>query len=343
MNERLRTRIQFCALVLSLLAVGASSSALAALVRPSAPGDEALNGAGWEGRRLIAQMLWVKTHAVLHAGAEERTARPGEEKTRSGEFHRHGGEGDDHHDGESPEEHAAHAGDGDHAGESPAEHAAHSGDGEGHHAGETPEEHAAHAGEASERGDEHGEDGHVLVIPPASEDFRGPLGDLERAVKPYSGADGQLYSKDSSQTLPFYRLMTWADPHYIQGYTVGSTFINKMGKNPDPTAALEFLEEGARFNPRSFEIQTELGHLYLVYRKDYAAAERHLRRALDLIPTRKLTDLEDEARTDAIRWLALNYVQWGKADEAVRLARYGRGLIGPDAALDHIIARKGQK
>lgn len=293
--------IRALALTGALAVLGAGGGAMASLTRPAAPGDEALNGASWEGRRLLAQMLWVKTHAVLHAGAEERAARPGEEKTRAGEYHRHGGGG---------EAKGAH-------------------DGHEHAEGEVCE--AAHEDEG----------GHVLVIPPASEDFRGVLGDLERSVKPYAGADGKMYSKDSSQTIPFYRLMTWADPHYIQGYTVGSTFINKVGQETDE--ALKFLHEGERYNPTSFEIQTELGHLYLVYKKDYAAAEKHLRRALELIPKRELTEVEAEARTDAYRWLALTYVEWGKPQEALNVARHGRMLIGADPTLDGVLARKGTR
>jgi tetratricopeptide (TPR) repeat protein len=301
MNERFRTRLQFGGLLGVLLLLGASGGALGQYVRPNAPGDRELNGAGWEGRRLIAQLLWVKTHAVLHAGVEERAARPGEEKSRAGEFHAHGGAS-----GQEVQ---------------PAE--------------------AGHAEHADEHGHDEHEEGHVFVIPPAREDFRGVLGDLERAVKPYSGTDGKLYSKDANQTLPFYRLMTWSDPHFIQGYTVGSTFINKVGREPD--AAIQFLLEGERFNPDSFEIQTELGHLYLVYKKDYASAEKHLLRSIALLPQRKLTEMEDEARTDAYRWLALNYVQWEKPAEAVRLAREARSLLGPDATLDHILERNGKK
>lgn len=301
MNERFRTRIQFGGLLGVLLLLGASGGALGQYVRPNAPGDRELDGAGWEGRRLIAQLLWVKTHAVLHAGVEERVARPGEEKTRAGEFHTHGGTSGQ----------------------------------------EVRPTGAGHEEHEDEHGHDEHEEGHVFVIPPAREDFRGVLGDLERAVKPYSGTDGKLYSKDANQTLPFYRLMTWSDPHFIQGYTVGSTFINKVGREPE--AAIQFLLEGERFNPDSFEIQTELGHLYLVYKKDYAAAEKHLLRAIALLPHRKLTDLEDEARTDAYRWLALNYVQWEKPVEAVRLAREARALLGPDATLDHVLQRNGKK
>lgn len=307
MNETLRTRLQFGALLGAWLVLGASGGALGEHVRPNAPGDRQLEGAGWEGRRLLAQLLWAKTHAVLHAGVEERTARPGEEKTRAGEFHGHGG-------GSKPEGQAAETGHDEHG-----------------HGEESHDEH----------GHEGGEEGQVFVIPPAHEDFRGVLGDLERAVKPYAGNDGKFYSKDTSQTLPFYRLMTWADPHFIQGYTIGSTFINKLGK--ETPAAIQFLLEGERFNPSSFEIQTELGHLYLVYQHDYAAAEQHLRRALQLLPKGKLTELEDEARTDAYRWLALNYVQWEKPAEAVRLAREARAQVGPDVTLDRVLRQHGKK
>jgi hypothetical protein len=114
-----------------------------------------------------------------------------------------------------------------------------------------------------------------------------------------------------------------------------------MGREPE--AAIQFLLEGERFNPDSFEIETELGHLYLVEKKDYASAEKHLLRAIVLLPHRKLTELEDEARSDAYRWLALNYVQWEKPAEAVRLARDARVLLGPDATLDHVLQRHGKK
>lgn len=274
----------------ALLLLGSLAPELPPAVR-GGDGPAALNGAGWEGRRLVAQLLWAKTHAVLHAGMEERAARPGEARTRS-EFHSH-------------------------SGESPAEHAEH----EGH--------------------DEHEEEGHVLVIPPAREDFRGILGDLERAVKPYLGADGKMYEKDADQTVPFYRLMTWADPHFIQGYTVGATFLCRAGEYTD--RALEFLREGERYNPESPEIQTELGHFYVVYKKDYARAERHLRRALQLFArAQKLDELQKDALIDAHRWLALGYVEWGKPREAVAVARAGLRVEPQDPTFRHVLQFHGR-
>ncbi len=293
--------LRLAALVGALFLLGFGGDTLRAAVKPPQPGDAELSGAGWEGRRLIAQFLWLKTHAVLHAGVEERDARPGERLTRAGEFHQHGGHGDGH------------------------------GPADDHGPGE---EHA------HEDGDGHGDGGHVLAIPPANEDFRGVLGDLEREVKPYKDRQGRLFSKDADQTVPFYRMMTWADPHFIQGYTVGATFIARAGKYAD--RGLEFLKEGERYNPQSFEIQTELGRFYLVYKKDYPTAERHLQRAIALIPRgRKLTDLEDDSRMDAFHWNVLNYVEWSRPEEALRAARLGLHALGNDRMLKKVILRGG--
>jgi hypothetical protein len=221
------------------------------------------------------------------------------------------------------------------------------------HADHEHEEHAhdkaheleGHEGEQEGHDDEHaGESGHeaeeVLVIPAAAGDFRGILGDLERATKPYSGANGERFQKDADQTVPFYRLMTWADPHFIQGYTVGATFLCRAGKHVD--TAVNFLLEGERNNPDSFEIQTELGHFYLVYKKEYATAEPHLLRALELAPhDRKLTESETESLEDAYRWLALTYREWNRPADALRVAHAGLKVLGEDPTLNGILAHHG--
>jgi hypothetical protein len=295
-KARPRDALRLVLLLAGLMLLGSGADSLAAATAPARPGRE-LEGAGWEARRLVAQLLWGKTHAVLHAGVEERAARRGEAATRAGEFHAHGAAGNSEADSD-------------------------------HH------DHEAHAGH-----DEH-EDGHVLVIPPAREDFRGILGDLERALKPYLAANGRMYEKDAAQTIPFYRLLTWADPHFIQGWTVGAAFVGEGGKRVD--AALEFLHEGERANPASFEIQTELGRLYLVHRRDLARAERHLTAAARLIPRRALSDLEQEARLDAYRWLALLQVEAGRPAAALAVAAAGERFAPGDVTFRHIRERRGR-
>jgi hypothetical protein len=307
-----RDSFQLAGLLALLFCLGVAGSGLAWLIKPASPNGAALDGAGWEGRRLVAQMLWLKTHAVLHAGVEEREARPGEETTRANEIHSHGSDGGrSEHPGEDAHGSCEHPGGCEHDGEESHE-------------------------------DEGGQGAHVLAVPPAREDWRGILGDLERSIKPYTDANGRPYSKDADQTVPFYRMVTWADPRFIQGYTVGAMFICRSGRYAD--RAIAYLHEGERYNPASFEIQMELGHYYLVYKKDYPAAEKHLLRALALVPRdRRLTEMEEEARTDAYRWLALNYQQWEKPQHAVRIAREGLRVLGEDPTLRRIIKDQGRK
>src|SRR5205807_1393270 len=80
--------LRLAALIGALTVLGAGSSGVLRVV--GAPSDRAAqNGAAWEARRLVAQLLWVQTHAVLHAGVEEREARPGEENSRADEIRQH--------------------------------------------------------------------------------------------------------------------------------------------------------------------------------------------------------------------------------------------------------------
>ena len=296
-------------LLAALVGLGAIGSSFETTMRP--PADRAQNGAAWEGRRLLAQILWLKTHAIIHAGVEERDARPGEVVTAANAAH-------PEHLGHSHDEHQGHD-------------AAH--------------ELEAHEGEQEGHADEHGdgdEAREVLTIPSAATDFRGILGDLERTTKPYMGVKGERYEKDADQTVPFYRLMTWADPHFIQGYTVGATFLCRAGKHVK--AGIDFLLEGERNNPDSFEIQTELGHFYLVYQKDYPTAERHLRRALELLPQgRELTEPESEERADAYRWLALTYREWNRPADALQVAHRGLKVLGEDPTLHLILTHHGKR
>src|SRR5689334_7930843 len=79
---------RLAALIGALLVLGAGTGSLRKEL--GSPSERAAqNGAAWEARRLAAQMLWLQSHAVLHAGVEEREARPGEEKSRADEIRQH--------------------------------------------------------------------------------------------------------------------------------------------------------------------------------------------------------------------------------------------------------------
>jgi hypothetical protein len=196
------------------------------------------------------------------------------------------------------------------------------------------DDHADHYEAANLAEGEH-EAGHVLVIPPKHEDFRGVLGDLERTVKPYTAPDGKPYAKDPDQAIPLYRLMTMADPHFVQAYTTGATFIARGGARAEE--GLAFLREGERHNPESFEIQMELGHFALIYGKRPREAIRRLERARAGLPTgRPLNDLETDARADTYHWLAYAYRAVGDKARVREVAAEGVRVMGEDRLLERL-------
>lgn len=176
----------------------------------------------------------------------------------------------------------------------------------------------------------------TTTIPSAAADFRGLLGHLERQIRPYFTAQGHFH-ESPDKTIPLFRLMTWADPNFVPGYTVGANILCAAGRHVDD--AIAFLHEGERFNPESVEIQTELGRYYVYYKRDYATGERHLRRALEVarhsVPR---TQDEEQAVRDAYRWLVLTYQYGARYDDALATAREGRRLFGPDVIFDRILA-----
>ena len=207
----------------------------------------------------------------------------------------------------------------------------------------TPAPTVRNAGEAGEPGQTHYHvHSHTLAIPSRREDFRGILGDLERSVKPYLNEKGEFYSKDSDQSLPMYRVAAALDPQLVAAYTLGASFLYRAGKYPD--AALAFLLEGERNNPSSFEIQVELGHIYLVGKKDYARAAVHLLHARELVPRdlSQLTPTEQQSLADLYRWLALTYREWQRPGQALTVAREGLRLLGEDGTLSRIVRLRGR-
>jgi len=159
----------------------------------------------------------------------------------------------------------------------------------------------------------------TTVVPSAARDWRGVVGDLERATQP-SGDMGNHEHADPKEALPLFRLMTWSNPHFIPGYTVGAGLMSRS----EPEEALAFLREGEKNNPESVEIQFALGEMFMARRKQPASAEPHLRRALELSRARDLatmTEDEQEAYEGTYRFLVILLRDAGRHPEAAAIAR----------------------
>ena len=178
-------------------------------------------------RTSMSDMLFIKTQLYLHSGVAYVPHHEAQllsvEEMAEVDPHHHAHTHDHEHDVCCPHHHPA-------AGE-------HGDDGAHHH---------CHVGEDT-------------VIPPPSQDFRGFIGRLHRQVKPWRDPSRPHLHTDGTELLPWFRIMTITDPHYVMGYTVGGWSVS----HHDESAALAFLEEGIRNNPESFQIRLARGFIHL--------------------------------------------------------------------------------
>lgn len=142
----------------------------------------------------------------------------------------------------------------------------------------------AHGGDDSVHGHGHEEhdylcesQGMETAIPRAENDFRGWIGDLYREVKPWRDPSQAHVHTDGRELLPWFRLMTLSDPHYVPGYLAGGFWLQKQGDD----LALAFIEEGMRNNPDAFQLYLSRGLLNMRKarvsgRDPLAEADRHL-------------------------------------------------------------------
>lgn len=186
----------------------------------------------------------------------------------------------------------------------------------------TEREKAQGAREAS-NGDEIGHHHHdeTGAIPEPERDPRGVWGELERQVKPYFDVRGHMH-RDSRETLPLFRFMTWADPTFVPGYVVGAQVI-LFADETRLDEALAFLREGLRYNPNSITLNTEYARHLIVKRAAYAEAENYLKRAIQTGNSSKPADWEREGFQDAYRWMVLQWRKRGNRQQELYWAREG--------------------
>ena len=101
--------------------------------------------------------------------------------------------------------------------------------------------------------------GTQTLIPERERDYRGVVGMLHRQVKPWRDPSRSHLHTDGTELLPWFRIMTMNDPHYVTGYAVGGWWVSLH----DGDTALAFLDEGLRNNPEAFQIRLTRGLLLL--------------------------------------------------------------------------------
>jgi hypothetical protein len=186
------------------------------------------------------------------------------------------------------------------------------------------------------------EDGHTCqgmesVIPPSARDFRGWVGDLYRAVKPWRDPSMPHIHTDGQQLLPWYRLMTWSDPHYVQGYLAGSYTVQEHNRDQ----AMAFVEEGLAHNPEAFQLYVARGMLKTGNarrdgldasgedRRLLASAREDFRRALALGSAERPRSVGGEVAESA-GWTVYEENDWQTARRMAELIGQKLGLADDD-------------
>ncbi|MFM7321036.1 MAG: tetratricopeptide repeat protein [Armatimonadota bacterium] len=195
------------------------------------------------------------------------------------------------------------------------------------------------AGHTRASDDEDHDHGHEeTVVRPKESDWRGVLGEVERATQPYEAIGGHVH-RDPSEALPLFRLMTTANPHFIDGYVTGAYVLSRDPGGLD--RALEFLREGATNNPEDLRIASAMGTLLTRKARRFDDALPHLVRAIEIAARRDpgtLTEDERDAWQDAVRALATGRLLAGDREFAIRAARAGLAQFPDDPTCRRVLA-----
>jgi hypothetical protein len=182
----------------------------------------------------------------------------------------------------------------------------------------------------------------TTIVPTACTDWRGVLGDVERDIKPFADMGSHTH-RDPREALPLFRLMTWSNPRFVQGYTTGAVMMARQKKTL--TEALEFLAEGQRNNPESIEIEATFAFLLMKGAKKLSAeAASHAEKGLANVALKDVKTLsEDEgaAWQDCIRWRVLAYRDSGQHQKAIEAARDGLKAFPDDATCTKLLKDEG--
>ncbi|GMV37084.1 MAG: hypothetical protein AMXMBFR61_15920 [Fimbriimonadales bacterium] len=171
---------------------------------------------------------------------------------------------------------------------------------------------------------------HVSVVPHKANDPRGIWGDIEREIRPYFDEHSHRH-RPVTESLPLFRFMTWLDPKFVPGYTVGSFVIRHATKGEAEVKA--FLAEGLRYNPKSVALRVEIARCLMREKAPVHEVTRLLREAIRLGREPDLPEWDVDGHQDAYRWLAILLRHEGRTDEVARVAVEGLARFPDDRVL----------
>jgi tetratricopeptide (TPR) repeat protein len=180
-------------------------------------------------------------------------------------------------------------------------------------------------GEAQVLGDE----SHlVTTIPSADDDYRGLFGDLERATSAYKDMHNHKHN-DPETTFPLFRLMTWIDPQFLEGWSLGAMLLANNYTDQDLQKAVSYLDAGIAANPTSIELMTEKARLIAAREHKYNEAIALMERAHHQVLEKGFQKSQAETVEEMYGLLADLYYLTGQYDKLRQLLVEGLRLF-PD-------------
>lgn len=166
-------------------------------------------------------------------------------------------------------------------------------------------------------------------------------------MKPWRDPSEPDEHGSGDEILPWYRVMTFADPHNIRGYLIGAWWLKAIRSGEKVDEALAFLEEGIRNNPDAFQLHLQKGYILNQKVGNLVAARPSFRRAAELAlkarpddpPPDSLewTSYDEDDAGGAFRMAVLSEKEVGNHAEALRLARRYLAKLKSDASLERQI------
>jgi tetratricopeptide (TPR) repeat protein len=111
-----------------------------------------------------------------------------------------------------------------------------------------------------------------------------------------------------AELVPYFILITWLDPHYVDAYFIGSDIIYQQGGTEE---AFDFIKQGIAANPESADLHAGLADFYLEEER-YEEARQEFEKALRYEP-------QIYTRNFLLRGLAASYHALGDDQTARRL------------------------
>jgi hypothetical protein len=189
----------------------------------------------------------------------------------------------------------------------------------------------------------------ITIIPTQERDFRGLIGDVERAVKPFDLT--HVKHTEPMEALPWLRLATWINPEHENAWVATAFWLKGTGRQnrPATSQAIALLERAVALNPpRKGQPYDKHGLVYMLAHL-YLVEGSNPRKALEILEPFLKHGEEDFSQLNEVQrdWLSYSFrdaVQacrkLGQHEKAVEICRRGIVLFPDDGPLQDSLARE---